>query len=492
LAHASATSLEHDLVFAAAEGIAGNFERWLGFVGARDGEWVELQALGVPGTYAERVQFAHADTSGKAVRLLEQMEARGATGVYTIANRINPAAATRATPGRWHDAKKGNSTSDRDITHRRVVFIDVDVQRPSGTSATTAELGRTIPVAAAIHARLGEIFGEDALGYAHSGNGRQVFLALEETPESSDVLAIVRGFLAALAAVFATADTTVDISVCDAKRLVPAFGTTKRKGAPGIADRPHRITAFVCAQSITRVSAAALERSLRLLAAAAPAPAVGGTAAHETARPALPQKAASPPQSAFTEANAVAVEDVVEALGLKDGSAVACPGCKNTSGVSLVGNGLKCHHQSCATRGVPGHAGFRTVVDIVAEAQALEPSDAADWVLARFGTPSRQTEGAGLEEDIESDVTEEDEKGAPLEGPPPFAGRRFPLTDVGNAERFVAHHGLDIAHCHEWKKWLAWDEGRWAVDRRGEVDFRAVQTVRAINAEAKHPEEESP
>ena len=68
MAHASATSLEHDLVFAAAEGIAGNFERWLEFVGARDGEWVELQALGVPGTYAERVQFAHADTSAKALQ----------------------------------------------------------------------------------------------------------------------------------------------------------------------------------------------------------------------------------------------------------------------------------------------------------------------------------------------------------------------------------------------------------------------------------------
>lgn len=115
-------SLERDVVFAVAEGIEGNLRRWLRFVGWSEGEWLELQALGVTGGYGERVRFAHADAVASAVALLVEMERRRPTGIYTIANRINPAVATRAQPGRWHDAKKGASTSDRDITHRRGRF----------------------------------------------------------------------------------------------------------------------------------------------------------------------------------------------------------------------------------------------------------------------------------------------------------------------------------------------------------------------------------
>ena len=68
--------------------------------------------------------------------------------------------------------------------------------------------------------------------------------------------------------------------------------------------------------------------------------------------------------------------------------------------------------------------------------------------------------------------------------PSGFIGRDFPLTDGGNAERFAAHHGEDVRHCHDWKKWLVWDGTRWGSDRRAAVEFRAFQTVRAIPSEA--------
>ena len=300
-------SLERDVVFAVAEGIEGNLRRWLRFVGWSEGEWLELQALGVTGGFGERVRFAHADAVASAVALLVEMERRRPTGIYSIANRINPAVATRAQPGRWHDAKKGASTSDRDITHRRVVFVNIDVKRPSGTSATGDEMATTVPIAAAIHRTLGDMLGDDALGYAHSGNGRQVFVASRKRPESAELQTLIRQLLAALAERFTTAETSVDVAVCDAKRLVPAFGTTKRKGAFGIADRPHRSTGFACAKAVRRVDVAALASAVAALSKASPSQAarpphanVRDTPPRATGRPTSRQRTQSGSRTCWT------------------------------------------------------------------------------------------------------------------------------------------------------------------------------------------------
>ena len=189
----------------------------------------------------------------------------------------------------------------------------------------------------------------------------------------------------------------------------------------------------------------------------------------------------------FTRANALPIEDVARALGLPDDeSRVRCPGCSNTDGVALVNNGLKCRQKTCSDRGVPGTPGFRTPVHLVSEARQLEAADAARWLLERFlgespDAPRRRAPAAD----------DDDDCGMPPPVPPPdeelpsgFIGRDFPLTDGENAERFAAHHGEDVRHCHDWKKWLVWDGTRWGSDRRAAVEFRAFQTVRAIPSEA--------
>jgi len=50
------------------------------------------------------------------------------------------------------------------------------------------------------------------------------------------------------------------------------------------------------------------------------------------------------------------------------------------------------------------------------------------------------------------------------EQPPPRAPELH-LTDLGNARRVVAAHGLDLRYCHPWKSWLVWDGRRWANDQ---------------------------
>ncbi|MDP8952455.1 MAG: bifunctional DNA primase/polymerase, partial [Actinomycetota bacterium] len=61
---------------------------------------------------------------------------------------------------------------------------------------------------------------------------------------------------------------------------------------------------------------------------------------------------------------------------------------------------------------------------------------------------------------------------------------RFNLTDMGNAERFVARHGQDVRYCYPWSKWLVWTGARWERDDAGRVHRLAKETVRAIYGEA--------
>lgn len=65
----------------------------------------------------------------------------------------------------------------------------------------------------------------------------------------------------------------------------------------------------------------------------------------------------------------------------------------------------------------------------------------------------------------------------------PFPPRKFPRTDLGNAERFVFLYGADVHYLPAWKKWLVWDGKRWVVDETLAVVRLAKETVRAIYAE---------
>jgi hypothetical protein len=390
-------SIEASLAHAIEDGIEPNFQRWMRFAGIVPGEWLELQVLGLQTAYGDRTRFAHADSLETATRLLAAAERFNASGTYIIANRVNDAVATRREPGKWHDALKGQSTTDKDIAARRVLLIDIDAKRPSGTSASDDEVRATLPVAAAVHERLVATFGAGAVGIGHSGNGRQLPIALAETAESEAVAASVRAFLTALSLRYSTPTAQIDASVFDAKRLMPAFGTMKRKGAPGIAQRPHRRTAFVCADVVERVSVAQIDELTAWLRAETEttAPSVASSAKRPAPTMTPPPKAGSRP---FERANATRIEDVAARLALVEEGAVRCPGCGNTSGVAFVGNGLKCLHNTCSGKGSPRNPGYRTPVDLVAEVRGISARDAVSYLAAEFGfegfvasrTPARE------------------------------------------------------------------------------------------------------
>jgi putative DNA primase/helicase len=61
----------------------------------------------------------------------------------------------------------------------------------------------------------------------------------------------------------------------------------------------------------------------------------------------------------------------------------------------------------------------------------------------------------------------------------------FRHTDLGNGERFVARHGLNVYYCTPWKKWLTWNGKRWQLDNSQQVKKWARMTVRSLYTEAK-------
>ncbi|MEV7797479.1 phage/plasmid primase, P4 family [Microbacterium foliorum] len=69
-------------------------------------------------------------------------------------------------------------------------------------------------------------------------------------------------------------------------------------------------------------------------------------------------------------------------------------------------------------------------------------------------------------------------------------GTLFPLTELGNAERFVAKFGDYCKYIAALNEWWVWDGRRWASDTTGQVDRWARQTVRAIPDEAAGIEDE--
>ena len=220
-------------------------ERWIAFRGLAPGEWIELQALDVEeggGSYTA-TKCAYAADAPTLARLYQEGDRFRCPGIYTIANRIDDAVASRQAPGRWFTAKKGKSTTDRDVTHRRVIFVDVDYERPTGTAATDQQVAEAHQTAARVYADLDALLPPGALAFGHSGNGRSIFVALACLPATAELGAMVKGVLAALKERHETATVKIDPSVSDEKRLAPAFGTMKKKGN-GEGDRPHRRTAL--------------------------------------------------------------------------------------------------------------------------------------------------------------------------------------------------------------------------------------------------------
>lgn len=202
------------------------------FVG--EGNVCEIRALGVDGR-KNRTDAGYFDDFEMAA--LAVLSIPNAKGVYFVLNAVNPALLARAANRIKHYAEL--TTSDKDIIRRRWLLIDCDPVRPSGISASDAEMQ------AALARANGVIDWLMTLGHyepilAMSGNGAHVQVPID-LPNNDDSTALVKSILEAADAMFTDDAVSIDTTVHNAARICRLYGTPARKGdhLPG---RPHRMS----------------------------------------------------------------------------------------------------------------------------------------------------------------------------------------------------------------------------------------------------------
>ena len=63
---------------------------------------------------------------------------------------------------------------------------------------------------------------------------------------------------------------------------------------------------------------------------------------------------------------------------------------------------------------------------------------------------------------------------------PVISVEKYNRTDLGNSEIMAALFGQELKFCSKWKKWLVWDETKWATDEKRLIWQKATQTIKQM------------
>lgn len=188
----------------------------------------------------------------------------GRASIYITANPVRPDLLARAKNRLEVFVTK--TTADADILQRIWFLLDFDPHRPSGISATDAQVQAALARRDEVVAFLREL-GFPAPVEAMSGNGAHADYAVD-LPNDEAARQLFEQALKAVKARFHDDVVHVDDSVWNAGRIWKLYGTTACKG-DATADRPHRRA------HLERVPAELVPLDLEVLtalAAMAPAP----------------------------------------------------------------------------------------------------------------------------------------------------------------------------------------------------------------------------
>ncbi len=210
---------ENELTEVRAFGLSGRSSVWSGFAGGS----------GIVSGY-----FSNAADFGEAAAKLDEA---GATGTYFCINPVDNKLLARA-ENRLKASPK-NTTTDRDITVVRWLFLDIDVVRPSGISSSDSELKRAVQVGREICLWLEGKRGFPKAYRAMSGNGVHLLFRLDDLPNNPENQEAVKKALWAVSSRFSCAGVEIDLAVFNPSRIIRVPFTHARKG-DNTKERPHR------------------------------------------------------------------------------------------------------------------------------------------------------------------------------------------------------------------------------------------------------------
>ena len=195
---------------------------------------LELRILGLP---RGEVKAGYYDDKIKMADRAAHYSGRG-NSIYAVVNPVNPEIKKRPRNKLTEWAK--DLTKDKDIPHRRYVFVDCDPVRPSNLSATDTEHQAAIEKAWEIREWLMQEMNFPDMFLADSGNGAHLLIPVD-LPNDGATTQVIKSFLALLAERFDSKVIKIDQCVFNAARLIKIWGTKASKGE-NLLERPHRFS----------------------------------------------------------------------------------------------------------------------------------------------------------------------------------------------------------------------------------------------------------
>lgn len=212
---------------------------WQVFKG--DGKLVEIRLLG-KNTYSG--YFTNIETLIAQIKpLLDDNNAQyyGNIQAYFTLNEINADLYSREQRDVFVKKPK-STTTDGDITRRKLVLIDLDPNRAAGISASDAEFEKAHLKAVAIYRYLmNEGFKEPLI--TKSGNGWHIYVACD-MPNDDEHNELIKRFLQSLGKTFSDGEVEIDEKVFNPARIDKLIGTWAKKGANS-QERPWRLATIV-------------------------------------------------------------------------------------------------------------------------------------------------------------------------------------------------------------------------------------------------------
>jgi hypothetical protein len=287
------------------------------------------------------------DDRGAVIKALSRLTGRDAQAVYCTLNSRKPELRARADN---HLVNKADATTqDQEITGRVFFLIDTDPERPTGISATVAEMAAGLAVRDAIRDYLADLGWPAPLVESESGSGGGLLYRID-LPNDDASTELIKGCLEALGALFETDEVKLDKSVYNAARLTKFVGTVAARGdhCPDLG-REWRLATGSFRPDTGIVSREQLQALAAMAPAAEPRAAAASGVRHRggerswSVSEVLQGKGISFSEHRRTYGTAYVLDSCLTSTAHEDGAAI----------LELASGALdyRCHHNTCTGKG---------------------------------------------------------------------------------------------------------------------------------------------
>jgi len=176
--------------------------------------------------------------------------------IYMTVNALNDGCMARDQRNRFLRNPKA-TTSDKDVTGYEWLFIDLDPERPSGTSSTDSQLAIAKDIGNKIYVFMKQIgFNKPLMAYSGNGVHLMYRIRLQNNEENKK---LVEKCLKTLDMLFSTDAVKVDVKNYNPARVAKLYGTLAQKGCPS-EEYPHRMSRIVSDGEVLKNDIAYLQK----------------------------------------------------------------------------------------------------------------------------------------------------------------------------------------------------------------------------------------